>query len=175
VRQVRPLLPGCGGLPGHRDQPLTGSSPLVATQGAHPLTVDLLSTDEAHDLLVRRLGAGRVAAEPDAVREIIDRCARLPLALPSSLPAPPRIPASRSPVWRPNFRDAGGGLDALHGGDAESDVRTVFAWSQQALSPAAAGLFRLLGLHPGPDFTAPAGAAPGRPGRRSGPAACWSS
>ncbi|MFC4019156.1 tetratricopeptide repeat protein [Micromonospora sp. GCM10011542] len=44
--------------------------------------------------------------------------------------------------------------------DEESDaVRAVFAWSYRALNPTSARLFRLLGLHPGPDLTAPAAAA----------------
>jgi tetratricopeptide (TPR) repeat protein len=35
----------------------------------------------------------------------------------------------------------------------------VFSWSYRALTPPAARLFRLLGLHPGPDITAPAAAS----------------
>jgi DNA-binding IclR family transcriptional regulator len=31
-------------------------------------------------------------------------------------------------------------------------VRVVFSWSYQHLSPPAARMFRLLGLHPGPDI-----------------------
>ena len=78
--QVRPLLPGSPGslaIVTSRNQ-LTS---LVATEGACPLTLDLLTTAEARDLLARRLGTGRVAAEPSAVDDIITRCARLPLAL----------------------------------------------------------------------------------------------
>jgi DNA-binding SARP family transcriptional activator len=80
ARQVRPLLPGAQGclvIVTSRDL----LTPLVATEGAHPLIVDPFTPDEACELLVCRLGAGRVRAEPDAVREIITRCARLPLAL----------------------------------------------------------------------------------------------
>src|SRR5262249_56285904 len=50
-------------------------------------------------------------------------------------------------------------LDALDGGDLATDVRAVFSWSYQALSGAAARLFRLLGLHPGPDISTPAAAS----------------
>ncbi|WP_210582867.1 BTAD domain-containing putative transcriptional regulator, partial [Streptomyces sp. GESEQ-4] len=78
--QVRPLLPGspgCLAVVTSRNR-LTG---LVAAEGAHPLTLDLLSPAEARDLLAHRLGEDRLAAEPDAVQEIITRCARLPLAL----------------------------------------------------------------------------------------------
>ena len=46
-------------------------------------------------------------------------------------------------------------LDALGTGDAATDVRTVFSWSCQYL----AGMFGLLGVHPGPDITVPAAAS----------------
>jgi tetratricopeptide (TPR) repeat protein len=44
--------------------------------------------------------------------------------------------------------------DALSTGDEDEAeaVSAVFAWSYRALSPEAARLFRLLGLHPGPEF-----------------------
>jgi tetratricopeptide (TPR) repeat protein len=57
------------------------------------------------------------------------------------------------------LRDSGGGLDALDGGDSATDIRAVFSWSYRALGPAAARLFRLLGLHAGPDITAAAAAS----------------
>ena len=80
VEQVRPLLPGspgCLAIVTSRNH-LTG---LVATEGAYPLTLDLLPAADARDLLARRLGAGRVDREPAAVDDIIAGCARLPLAL----------------------------------------------------------------------------------------------
>src|SRR4030095_12406408 len=39
----------------------------------------------------------------------------------------------------------------------------VFSWSYAALTPPAARLFRLLGLHPGPDISTPAAASLARP------------
>src|SRR5262249_51262172 len=65
------------------------------------------------------------------------------------------------------MRDAGQVLDPFGGDDAATDVRAVFSWSYHALSTDAARLFRLLGLHPGPDITVGtaaslAGIAPGR-------------
>ena len=154
---VRPLLPGSPGclvLVTSRNQ-LTS---LVATDGAIPVTLDLLSSAEARTLLARRLGADRVAAEPVAADEIVASCARLPLAV--------AIVAARA-ATHPDFPltaladqlHATDGLDALAGDDPTSDVRAVFSWSYHALSPAAARLFRLLGLHPGPDITAPAAAS----------------
>jgi NB-ARC domain len=78
--QVRPLLPagpGCLVLITSRNR----LSSLVAVEGAHPLMLDLFTTVEAQDALTDRLGLDRVTAEPKVADEIVDRCARLPLAL----------------------------------------------------------------------------------------------
>ncbi|RKT67698.1 tetratricopeptide repeat protein [Saccharothrix variisporea] len=155
--QVRPLLPGggtCLVLVTSRT-PLSG---LIAHDGAHPVLLDVLTPTEAQHLLARRLGPRRVAAEPEAVAEIVARCARLPLAL--------AVVAARAAI-RPGFPLAGfaaelresSGLDALSGHDARADLRSVFSWSTNAVSPAAARLFRLLGTHPGPDTSTAAAAA----------------
>jgi DNA-binding SARP family transcriptional activator/tetratricopeptide (TPR) repeat protein len=158
AEQVRPLLPGTPGclvLVTSRSQ-LPG---LVAAEGAHPLTLDLPSFDEAHQLLARRLGQSRVAAEPVAVGEIITRSARLPLALAivaARAATHPGFPLSTLASELGPARDS---LDAFAGADAVTDVRTVFSWSYRTLPPEAARLFRLLGLHPGPDLTAPQAAS----------------
>ncbi|MFI5915817.1 BTAD domain-containing putative transcriptional regulator [Dactylosporangium sp. NPDC051541] len=156
--QVRPLLPaepGCLAIITSRNQ-LNG---LAAADGAHPLHLALLTHAEARDLLTQRLSAGRTAAEPDAVDIIIARCARLPLAL--------AIVAARAAV-KPGFPlatlaaelgDSQGTLDILHGGEPSTDIRSVFSWSYRTLSGAAARLFRLLGLHRGPDIALPAAAS----------------
>jgi tetratricopeptide (TPR) repeat protein len=47
-------------------------------------------------------------------------------------------------------------LDGLSTGDVTTDLRAVFSWSYQQVSPTAARLFRLIGVHPGPDLTAAA-------------------
>ena len=155
VRTLLPGAPGCVAIVTSRDQ-LTS---LVAAEGAVPLVLDMLSVVEARQLLIRRLGADRVAAEPRAVDEIINRCVRLPLAL--------TIAAARAAI-RPRFalavlagelRDARHRLDTLAAGDAVSDVRAVFSWSYDTLSAAAARLFRLLGLHAGPDISTGAAAS----------------
>jgi tetratricopeptide (TPR) repeat protein len=51
------------------------------------------------------------------------------------------------------------GLDAFGFGGPDTDVRAAFSWSYRALPPTEARLFRLLALHPGPDFTAAAAAS----------------
>jgi tetratricopeptide (TPR) repeat protein len=156
--QVRPLLPGaptCLVLVTSRNQ-LSG---LVAADGAHPITLDLLLLEEARELLTRRLGADRVAAEPDAVAEIIVHCARLPLALAIVAARAATHPHRPLHTLASEMRETRDRLDMLTTDDPHTDVRAVFSWSYQALTPEAARLFRLLGLHPGPGISAPAAAS----------------
>jgi tetratricopeptide (TPR) repeat protein len=157
--QVLPLLPGTPGclvLVTSRSQ-LTG---LIAAAGAHPLTLDLLTGAEARLLLSRRLGTDRVDAEPAAVEEIIDRCARLPLALALMAARAAVRPAVALRLLTDELCDTQRRWQALtNDDDPASDVRTVLSWSYQALTPAAARLFRLLGLHPGQDTDALAAAS----------------
>ena len=163
VEQVRPLLPGAPGcmvVVTSRDQ-LAG---LVTTAGARPMTLDLPPLDEARELLVRRLGAGRVAAELSTADDIVAMCGRLPLALAIVATRAAIQPGLPLAVLAAELREAQGGLAEFTDPDLASDVRAVFSWSYRQLSPAAAGLFRLLGLHPGPDIgTAAVASLAGRP------------
>jgi DNA-binding SARP family transcriptional activator len=151
--QVQPLLPGTPGclvLVTSRRQ-LTG---LVAGAGAQPLTLDLFTHVEAEALLSRRFGPARIAAEPQATREIITSCARLPLALTLVAARAAAQPTFSLATLAGELRDAHARLDALAGQDGPAaDVRSVFSWSYRQLSDPAARLFRLLGLHPGPHVT----------------------
>jgi tetratricopeptide (TPR) repeat protein len=116
----------------------------------------LLTDDEARQLLAQRLGADRIMAEPEAVEEIITRCAHLPLALALVAARAAVRPHAGLRVLAEELHDTRHRWQALTGDDPASDVRVVFSWSYQALPPEAARLFRLLGLHPGPDIAAPA-------------------
>ena len=151
AEQVRPLLPGSPGclvMVTSRNR-LTS---LVAADGAVPLTVDLLSTEEAHELVANRVGRDRAADESGAVNDLVSACARLPLALAIMAARAAVEPGLSLADLAGQLRANQGGLDALSGDDAAIDVRAAFSCSYQALSPPAARLFRLLGLHPGPDF-----------------------
>ncbi|MEU5629700.1 AfsR/SARP family transcriptional regulator [Streptomyces tendae] len=155
---VRPLLPGSPGcfvIVTSRNQ-LTG---LVAGEGAHPLTLDQLTSAEAHEFLARRLGADRLAEEPEAVEEIVARCALLPLALAVVAARAATHPDFPLSAIAEELRDSHDSLDVFAGDDITIDVRTAFSSSYEALSAPAARLFRLLGLHSGPDISAPAAAA----------------
>ena len=158
VAQVRPLLPGSAGclvLVTSRSQ-LTG---LVAADGARVLTVDVLTDAEALALLGRRLGPERVAAEPAAAAELIMLCARLPLALNIAAARAAARPKHSLAAVAAALRGERGRLDAFDTGDHASSARTVFSWSYRSLSQPAARMFRLLGLHPGPDITEAAAAS----------------
>ncbi|MET8088509.1 BTAD domain-containing putative transcriptional regulator [Micromonospora sp. NPDC005237] len=157
AEQVRPLLPGapyCFTLVTSRN-PLSG---LVAADDAHPLTVEALSPDEARRLLTHRIGSRRTDAEPDAIVEIVNQCAGLPLALAITAARAAIQPGLSLADVAADLRD-GDRLNALSTGDASTDVRCVFSWSYQALGPAAARLFRLLGRHPSPEISAGAAAS----------------
>jgi DNA-binding SARP family transcriptional activator/tetratricopeptide (TPR) repeat protein len=156
--QVRPLLPGtptCLVLVTSRNQLLS----LVAADGARLLEIDLLPAEQARGLLASRLGEKRVAAEPAAVDEIVDACAGLPLALSivsARAAVNPRLPLAG---LAGELREKRGGLDGLNVGDKQTDLRDVFSWSYHALSAPAGRLFRLLGLHEGPDVGVAAAAS----------------
>ncbi|MEV7285043.1 tetratricopeptide repeat protein [Streptomyces sp. NPDC093252] len=150
--QVRPLLPGGAGclvLVTSR-RALTG---LVAREQARQLTLDLLSADEARALLTGFLGADRVTAEAGAVDQLAERCAGLPIALAIVAARAATAPALPLTALAAELDDVRDRLIALSTGDGDdTDIRAVFSWSRTALTPAAADLFTLLGLHPGPDL-----------------------
>lgn len=156
--QVRPLLPGspgCMAVVTSRTQ----MTSLVAAHDARPLDLDMFSTAEARDFLAGRLGPDRATSQPAAVNQLISLCGRLPLAL--------AIVAARAAVARADLlislaselQDSQRQLSALDAGDVIVSVRAVFSWSYRDLSEPAARMFRLLGLHPGPDISLPAAAS----------------
>lgn len=153
VDQVRPLLPGgasCAVLLTSRDS-LPG---LVARDGAHRVELTLLPHDDALRLLRVLLGE-RVDAEPAAVRSLVDRCARLPLALRVAAERVLDRPDSTLAALAAELTDATHRFAVLAAGDdVHASVDAVFSWSYRQLPPPAARLFRLLSEHPGPDADA---------------------
>jgi DNA-binding SARP family transcriptional activator/tetratricopeptide (TPR) repeat protein len=146
--QVRPLLPGgqgCAAL-------ITSRVGLRGLEAAHPLALDVLDPDQAVTLLAKLAGPARVAAEPDAAREIARLCGFLPLAV--------RIAGARlqsRPHWRlavlaGRLADERRRLDELRTGDLE--VRASVALSYHGRGNEERRLFRLLGLLDAPSFPA---------------------
>jgi len=158
VDQVRPLLPaspGCLVIVTSRSQ-LTS---LVATEGASSLTLDVLTDAEAQELLRRCLGPECVASDFGAASALIGLCAGLPLALGIAAARTSSQPGLPLAALTAGLRDARSRLDTLDAGHATTNVRAVFSWSYEQLDPPVARLFRLLGLHAGPDISAAAAAS----------------
>ncbi|MGH3905351.1 MAG: BTAD domain-containing putative transcriptional regulator [Pseudonocardiaceae bacterium] len=143
AEQVRPMLPGgssCFVVVTSRHA-LSG---LTAGEGAHRLDIGRMTDDDARALLCARVRKASMAHEP--VARLIERCARLPLAL--------RVAADR--LREPSSRDIAGlvaeleveqdRLDLLETGDDHTSVRAVLSWSYRQLAPEAARLFRLCGF-----------------------------
>jgi DNA-binding SARP family transcriptional activator len=157
-QQVRPLLPASPGslvLVTSRSQ-LGG---LAAADSARLISLDVLSHAEAVHMLAARLGAARAGAEPGAASRIASLCACLPLALAVAAARAAARPGFSLAALADELADAAGRLDALDAGDPGSSVRAVFSWSARQLTGEAARMFRLLGLHPGPDISVPAAAS----------------
>lgn len=149
AEHVRPLLPGtssCVTVVTSRNR-LDG---LVVREGALRIPLDVLSEVEARLLLTER--ARRAADDSAACDELVELCARLPLAL--------SIVAARAAVQPDlplralarDIREERNRLDLLDLGEVDLSVRAVFSWSYAVLPPEAARLFVLLGVHPGPDI-----------------------
>jgi tetratricopeptide (TPR) repeat protein/transcriptional regulator with XRE-family HTH domain len=156
--QVEALLPGADGcltiVTSRNDLP-----GLVVAAGANALVLQCPGPHVARQMLVGRLGPDRIDADPGAVDEIVDRCARLPLALAvvaasaaaHAIPDLMRVAAELHAVERR--------LDVFDAGDELANVRAAFSWSYRALTPAGAQLFRQLGVHAGPHVSVTAAAS----------------
>ncbi|MEV4178204.1 BTAD domain-containing putative transcriptional regulator [Nonomuraea sp. NPDC049709] len=155
--QVRWLLPGgtaCTVLVTSRHS----LSSLVIAEGAALITLDVLTRDQARNLLSHRLGRERIETDVAATDEIIDLCARLPLALAivaGRAAASPSLPLG---VLAAGLRRVRTDISVLATGDARTDLPSALSRSYDTLPADAARLFRLLAAHPGPDVT-PAAAA----------------
>jgi tetratricopeptide (TPR) repeat protein len=152
VRDLLPASPGCLVLVTSRNQ-MTG---LIA-DGAHLLRLDPFTLGESRALLTSRIGSSRVQREPDAADELIGLCARLPLALSVAGAYSAGNPQLLLSQLVAEFRSRR--LDLLETGDPATTARSVFTRSYQHLTQPAARMFRLLGLHPGPDISLPAAAS----------------
>jgi DNA-binding SARP family transcriptional activator/tetratricopeptide (TPR) repeat protein len=158
AEQVRPLLPGTSGclaLVTSRDA-LAG---LVARDGATRLELDLLPLDDAVALLTGLIGE-RARADRDSTAGLAGHCARLPLALRVAAERAAAHPKARLADLAADLASQQERLDLLDAADdPRTAVRAVFSWSYQQLSDGAARMFRLLGLHPGPDICVSAAAS----------------
>ena len=152
--QVRPLLPGAG----RALVVVTSRSVLPGLEVDERISLDVLAEDEAAAMLAGLAGP-RATGDPAAVAEVARLCGRLPLALRIAgqlLAAHPAWSIGRLRLVQ-MLAGERGRLAEL--GASELPVRAAFEVSYRQLPKQDARLFRLLGLHPGPDFDVPAAEA----------------
>jgi DNA-binding SARP family transcriptional activator len=150
--QVAPLLPGADGCL----TLITSRRRLVGLDGARPVSLEVLTPDEAVALLSRIAGA-RVGADPSGAAEVARVCGYLALAI--------RLAAARlahRPTW--TVRDLLARLESTRPVLSELAVEgrsldAAFALSYQNVGEPERRMFRMLGLHPGEDFDLRAAAA----------------
>ncbi|QUQ67239.1 ATP-binding protein [Kutzneria sp. CA-103260] len=136
VRAALPSAAGCAVLVTSRNQ-------LRGLEASVRIALPPLTEAESVELFERRLGRLRLDAEPEAVRCLVDDCAGLPLALGLAAGRVADHAAFPIAVFARELRETR--LPALDG------LETVLSWSYQALEPAQAKVFALLGLIPGAD------------------------
>jgi tetratricopeptide (TPR) repeat protein len=152
-RQIEPLLPGtreCLVL-------ITSRRRLTTLHDAVTLPLDVLSPEQASDLFTSLVGRQFSPAEAAAVRQLVELCGRLPLAI--SLLAG-RL--KHRPAWSVEdlTRRVADALDRLAELRTDgSEVAAAFDLSYEHLPMEQQQLFQLLGLHPGADFDAYSAAA----------------
>lgn len=128
---------------------ITSRRSLAGLDGVTPNLLDTFTDAESLELLIRIAGRVRVTAEPEAAARIVHYCDRLPLAL--------ALVAARlrsRPAWtlaELADRLQAGSLEAIRAGGRA--LRPVFDLSYRDLAEPLRRVFRLLGHHPGADFT----------------------
>ncbi|MFE6750922.1 BTAD domain-containing putative transcriptional regulator [Kitasatospora purpeofusca] len=151
--QIRPLLPGAEGCA----VLTTGRTRPAGLPATVQVDLDVFQPEEALDLLGRTIGAERLAAEPEAARELVVACGHLPLAV--------RIVAARlaaRPGWTVEtlsrrLQVERRRIDELRIGDLA--VAAAFELSYRQLTADQARAFRLVASVDGPDIGLSAAAA----------------
>ncbi|SDU66811.1 NB-ARC domain-containing protein [Amycolatopsis keratiniphila] len=156
-QQVKPLLTSLAGttVVVTSRQELSG---LVIDHNARTVRLDTLTDREACVLAADIIADDRVEAEPDAVAQLVDLCASLPLAI---LVAAERIAADPDTSIGEHvaaLADVERRLQLLDI-DESGGVRAAFEWSYRTLRPDTARMFRLLSLYPRPRVTTQAACA----------------
>ena len=161
--QVQPLLPGAGP---HRV--MVTSRHTLAGLGARLLDVTALDDELAVALLNEALRAARpdddrVSRDLGAARQLAEVCGGLPLALRITAALLTADPALAVAELGDELADELHRLEALRyddgSGASAPSVAATFELSYRQLDEAAARMFRLLPINPGPDLSAAAAAA----------------
>lgn len=129
----------------------------LAMRGGRIIQLGKLESDAAIELLISMLGDDRAIAEPRAVRELVDLCARVPLAVcvaGARLAARVRWPIGEMVQALTHEQQR---LATLTMEDMA--VRSALDVSYRSLDLDAARLYRVMGLYPGAHFSSSVAAA----------------
>lgn len=151
--QVRPLLPGTAG----SLVLITSRNRLTALEDTQAISLDVLSAGEAAEMLIRLSTRSGLSATDQPVRDIIELCGYLPLAvamLGRQLHHHTTWTVTRLSDDLATARDR---LELMH--TENLSVAAAFDLSYNELSAEQQRLFRRLGLFPGTDIDAYAAAA----------------
>lgn len=151
--QVIPLLPGspsCTVLVTSRRR-LTS---VITRHGAHHLPIGVLTEADARQLLIARVGADRVSAEPAAVDELLACCGGFALALNIIAARAAMNPVIPLRTLAAELRDPA----AFDDEEPTVSLSTVLSWSLRMLTQEQTQAFALLGIAPGVDISLPAAA-----------------
>ena len=153
INQVIPLLPRSGG----SLVLVTSRRHLLALEDATPISLDTLPPDQAAELLVRLSGRAGLSPQDAAVAELARLCGFLPLAI-----GMVARQLRHHPAWTAAGRasELTAAADRLAVMTTENvSVAAAFDLSYANLTGDQQRLFRLLGLHPGPEIDSYAAAA----------------
>jgi tetratricopeptide (TPR) repeat protein len=145
--QVRPLLPGsakCLVI-------VTSRHNLSGLDSTQVIALDVMETRDATDAFRAIVGLDRVSADDPAVGELLEYCGYLPIAISIVAARLNRRRALQPADIAEQLRDEYNRLGQLK--DSDRNLAAVFDMSYRHLPGAQQELFRLLGLHPGPDFS----------------------
>ncbi|MFD7894026.1 tetratricopeptide repeat protein [Streptomyces sp. NPDC059743] len=154
--KIRHLLPSDGST-----ATLVSSRHSLAELDALALTLRELPADEGRELLGDALRTAlpedsRVAVEADEADRLVTLCGGLPLALRILASLLVDVPARPLSHLRRDLEDTHSRLSVLS--REERAVTAAFELSYRRLAEGQAKLFRLMSLHPGPDFSTEAAA-----------------
>jgi DNA-binding SARP family transcriptional activator len=158
IKDLIGLLPSCVVIVTSRQRLTT----LSAATGARRVRVEPMRDDEASELLAARVGDHLQIADDDRAH-LIQLCGGLPLVITMLADHIASSGATLRPTFAQQLDRRQLIVDVGEDGDGSAIAHTFFSWSYQRLDPPEQRLFRLLGLHPGPDIGIDvAGACDGR-------------
>ena len=147
--QVRPLLPGGANVTAVTSR---WRLPGLTVDGCRTVQLEPLAEEAAVALLAATLADERVGEQLEDARELVGLCAGLPLAVRVAGARLASRPSRQINTMVRALTEERSRLSVLTIADDDRSVQAALDLSYRELPDEAARLYRLLGLHPGPEF-----------------------